>query len=151
MIRAIFVCSGNVCRSPMAERIFRAEAARLGRRVNTLSMGTLGLVARRPTDEVIAVLDEIGVDARDHRSQGLGAALLGHATHIFVMERAHLEAIKRLDARLATRTRLLGEFDPERGADAEIADPIGQSIEVYRECRDRIVRCVGEVLARTPD
>lgn len=149
-MRAIFVCSGNICRSPMAERILRARAAAAGRRVTTLSMGTHGLVARKPPAEVIAVLDELGIDARDHRSQGLGAALLGHATNILVMEQAHVDAIRRLDPRLAARVRLLGGYDPQATGSPEIADPIGGTIDEYRVCRDRIVRCIDALLEREP-
>lgn len=147
--RLIFVCSGNICRSPMAERIFMARARQRGHKVMALSMGTLGIHGRSAPREAIEACREIGVELDGHASQGLSAGLLGHAGAILVMETKHRDAIIALDTGLADRTELLGSYAPDAATGGlEIDDPIGQPIEVYRACRDRIVRCVDAFLDR---
>ena len=145
MHRAIFVCSGNICRSPMAEKIFASELKKRGLKGASISMGTLGLQGRSASRNSVIACEEIGVDLSHHSSQGLGAGLLHHATQIFVMERQRRAAITALDPALGARVVLMGTLDPEGGGD-EIDDPIGMAIEDYRVCRDRLKRAIDRFL-----
>lgn len=142
MHRAVFVCSGNICRSPMAEGIFRAELARRGESGVAISMGTLGIQGRPASAHAVQVMEEIGIDVSPHRSQGVSLGLLRHATEIFAMERAHRDVLHQMDPALGARVVQLGAMDPEGGAE-DIADPIGGSLDAYRACRDRLARCIG--------
>lgn len=104
-------------------------------------MGTLGLQGRHPAANAVTVMAELDIDISEHASQGLSAGLLHHATEIFVMERAHADAVHRADPSLMPRVVLLGEHDPE-GGPPEIDDPIGRGVDAFRECRDRMSRCI---------
>lgn len=141
MHRAIFVCSGNICRSPMAERLFNAALKKRGLKGMAISMGTLGLQRRRAASNAVEALKEIDIPLEDHRSQGLSAGLLGHGTVVFVMERAHRDAVLRAAPGVGPRAMLLGQFDPD-GGDAEIEDPVGQDLDAFRTCRNRLERCI---------
>ncbi len=108
-----------------------------------ISMGTLDLQGRSAARAAIQALDEIGIDLTGHVSQGISPGLLRMATHIFVMEQAHADAILRLEPGLAEKITLLGRYD---GGDDEIADPVGQPVEAFRICRDRLDACIGAFL-----
>jgi len=140
VFRLIFVCSGNICRSPMAEGLAKKKLADAGLQAQTLSMGTLGLFGRPASAHAIEVCGEIGVDLTGHVSQGLSYGLLSQADLVLVMERAHKEFI--LSRRPELRNlRLLSSYDREDDTQ-DIADPIGGTREDYESTCKRISRAV---------
>lgn len=142
--RYIFVCSGNICRSPMAEAIARARFAQASRPAHFLSMGTLGIFGRPASEFAVEVCAEHGVDLSQHTSQGLSLGLLHQADGVFVMEEGHRDYLQAR-APEVKHVRLLSEFDPKRG-DPDIYDPIGGSRSDYEACFERIARSIDGML-----
>ncbi len=140
-MRAVFICSGNICRSPMAERIFAHELRERGRRGVAISMSTLGLHGRSASSNAKAAVEELGISLSGHRSQAVSAGILGHADVIFVMEEHHRAYVLRVAPRVGPRIVMMGTLDPE-GGPAEVEDPVGKPIEEFRLCRDRIYRAI---------
>lgn len=140
MIRAIFICTGNICRSPMAHYIFEHRANERGIPNLAVSMSTLGLQGNPAAPNAIDVCAEIGVDLENHRAQPLNQAMLKAATHIFVMEPIHEEAAIRAGAD-PSKIIFLGSLDPENPSPV-IDDPHQQSREKFVICRDRIARAL---------
>jgi protein-tyrosine-phosphatase len=142
--RFVFVCSGNICRSPMAEAVARERFARAGLPARFLSMGTLGIYGRGASEYAVTVCEAHGVDLSQHTSQGLSLGILHQADAILVMEEAHREYLR---ARLpvGTPVRLLSDFDPEPGP-RDVADPIGGTRSEYEACFERIARAVEGML-----
>ena len=136
--RILFVCSGNSCRSPMAEGMLRARLpGDLSQRVAIRSAGTLGINGQPAPSPAIVAAQEYGADLSRHRSHGLSDELVSWADLILVMERAHLRFIQERYPEAAARTHLLRRFrrlPGEPAVDEEIPDPIGGSLAVYREC-----------------
>src|SRR4029077_14828021 len=91
----LFVCTGNICRSPIAEGLFRRM---LGNRkdIEVVSAGVHAVRGQPPSLYAVEVCAEGGVDISNLRSQPLTAALIDRATHIFAMTGAHLETIQTL-------------------------------------------------------
>ena len=147
MKRIITICSGNLCRSPMAERLVKREANDSGLSVAVISMGTLGLEARQAPREVIAVMEELGLDLRNHRSQGISLGILRHADTILVMEAAHERHLVKLDPGLQPKIVYAGSLDPDDPT-LEVEDPIGKDRETYLRCRDRLVRIASAMRER---
>src|SRR5438132_5816006 len=143
----LFVCTGNICRSPIAEGLFRRL---LGNRkdIEVASAGVHAVRGQPPSLYAVQVCEEDGVNIGDLRSQPLTAALVGRATHIFAMTGAHLETIHLLFPHGAEKTFLLREFE-EPGATVwrDVPDPIGLGREVYEDCARTIKNALPSVLA----
>src|SRR5260221_6727407 len=122
----LFVCTGNVCRSPMAEGLFgRMIAERPDLRV--LSAGVSTYPGQPPSAHAVEVLDELGVDISQHRSRPLSEKVVEEADWIVVMTRSHLDSIIYLFPRAAEKVYLLREFEP--GATSlDVAAAIGEAV-----------------------
>src|ERR1700742_2086789 len=132
----LFVCTGTICRSPMAEGLFgRMIAERPDLRV--LSAGVSTYPGQPPSAHAVEVLAELGVDISQHRSRPLSEKVIDEADWIIAMTRSHLDSIIYLFPRAAEKVYLLREFEP--GATSlDVADPIGMGLEAYRAARDII-------------
>src|SRR5213596_3364076 len=143
----LFVCTGNICRSPIAEGLFRRM---LGNRkdIEVVSAGVHAVRGQPPSLYAVEVCAEEGVDIGDLRSQPLTAALVDSATHIFAMTGAHLETIQTLFPQGAEKSFLLREFEePGTTVWRDVPDPIGLGREVYEDCARIIRNALPSVLA----
>ncbi len=139
-LNILFVCTGNTCRSPMAEGICKEVLARrLGckpqelpaRGIVVQSAGTMGYAGGSASPEAVEVCRQQGIDISNHRSQGLSVELIHPADYIFTMARHHLEVVRSLSPGSSTKARTLD-------ADRDVADPIGGSAEDYQRAADQI-------------
>ena len=143
----LFVCTGNICRSPIAEGLFRHL---IGNRkdIEVLSAGVQAVRGQPPSLYAVQVCAEEGPDISDLRSQPLTAALVDRATHIFAMTGAHLETIQTLFPHGAEKSFLLREFEePGTTVWRDVPDPIGLGREVYEDCARIISHALPSVLA----
>ncbi|GEL19922.1 protein-tyrosine-phosphatase [Pseudonocardia asaccharolytica DSM 44247 = NBRC 16224] len=118
-----FVCTGNICRSPMAAQVFRAELTLVGLadQVTVISAGTGDWHIGNPADErAVALLRERGYPV-DHVARQVDAAVLA-ADLLIALDDDHVRALRRSVAE-PDRVRLLRSFDPDAPAGAEVPDP----------------------------
>ena len=119
----VFVCSGNICRSPIAEKVFAAELERAGLAdgVRVSSAGTGGWHVGDPVDtRAAAVLRAAGYPT-EHRARQITAEMLG-ADLIVALDDSHRRALRRAVPE-PDRVRLLRSFDPAAPERAEVPDP----------------------------
>ncbi len=131
-MHVLMVCTGNMCRSPLAEAILRAELEQLGvRDVTVSSAGTGAWEGRAASDGALLVVLENDLDISSHRSRYLSRDLVEQADVIFTMSRSHTERVKKLGG--DGRVHLLGEYAGFKRSKAEVADPYGMALDVYRQ------------------
>jgi RpiB/LacA/LacB family sugar-phosphate isomerase len=142
----LFVCTGNICRSPMAEAWFRHLIQ--GREdYRVLSAGLGAADGQPPSAYAIRALAELGIDMSHQRSRQLTRELVDQADFIFGMTRGHADAIMLLHPQAMEKVFLLREFDASvEEFEKDIADPIGGSYEVYLECRQQIQQGIDSVI-----
>src|SRR5512139_3103116 len=120
----LFVCLGNICRSPLAEAAFRAEAARVGLPVTVDSAGTADYHVGEPPDpRAIRTAKAKGIDISGYRGRQASAADFHAFTHIFALDHANLGNLQRIaPPGHAARLSLLLDLVPGREGEA-VADP----------------------------
>jgi protein-tyrosine phosphatase len=147
--RIVFVCTGNTCRSPMAEGLFKRRLAdRLGcpveelpiRGFMVLSAGLSACSDDPATPESAEILREMGVDLSAHRSRPCSAELIARADDVIAMTRSHLLTLVGRYPVLPGALRLLC------GPDGDLDDPIGGGPDVYRKCAQTVNHHVERLL-----
>jgi protein-tyrosine-phosphatase len=137
----LFVCTGNTCRSPLAEVLFKKILSdRLGIPIDHLpahgylvqSAGVMAGYGDAASEVAVDVAREYGVDLSNHRSRPVNPEMLAEVSNIIAMTQSHLTLLMMQHPNVGPVPMLLSE-------EIDIPDPIGGSIEDYRECARVIV------------
>ena len=133
----LFICTGNSCRSVMAEGLMRKYLKALGKDyIVVRSAGVSALGGFGPTEETIEVMKAEGIDVSGFKSKKANEELIKNSDLILVMEDMHKEFIKKIVPEAASKTYLLKEFltakDKDYPEGRNIPDPIGKPIDFYK-------------------
>ncbi|MCL6449257.1 MAG: low molecular weight protein arginine phosphatase [Armatimonadetes bacterium] len=148
--KILFVCTGNTCRSSMAEAIARKMLRDRNKQdqVQVSSAGTAALPDAGATEQAIAVMEEMGINLREHKATLLTPELVKEADLVLTMTGAHKEQVKRLISGAKEKVFTLAEF---AGAGTDILDPIGGPVDVYRQCAADLRYLIGLALDKIKD
>lgn len=133
----LIVCHANICRSPMAEALLRANARIQEAGIHVHSAGLAAMDGNRADGVVSDMLARQGIDVSAHRSRRITVDMIRAAQLVLVMEQYQIKDVETVDPSSKGKVHLLGKWD-----DVEITDPYRQSESVYRGSAELVERSV---------
>lgn len=153
IFRILFVCTGNTCRSPMAEGILKKMLRENG--IDYIQISSAGTDSWRGCPASLPALEvgkSSGIDLTSHSSRKLTQEMLREADLILAMSKRHLDYIKKLNQDAIEKSFLLKSFP--QGSDGEsfwIDDPVGGTSDGYRRCFSDLKRNIERIFPRLVD
>ncbi|MFI1164858.1 low molecular weight protein-tyrosine-phosphatase [Streptomyces sp. NPDC020801] len=149
--RVCFVCTGNICRSPMAESVFRARVGEAGldHLIEADSAGTGGWHEGDGADpRTVAVLEERGYGS-DHTARQFQPSWFARLDLVIALDSGHLRALRRMapTEQDAAKVLLLRSYDPSAGHDLDVPDPYYGGPDGFEECLEMVEAASAGLLA----
>lgn len=144
----IFVCSGNTCRSAMAEalmKIYIENNEKLKSKIQVYSCGIFAEDGDMAMHNAIEAMKEYGIDLKTHRATNIRNANIEKMDLILCAKKSHKQTVGQLYPSLREKIYTIKEYAGFEELDIDIKDPWGYDIEIYRSCASEIENCIQKI------
>ncbi|HCX65056.1 MAG TPA: hypothetical protein DHN33_07590 [Eubacteriaceae bacterium] len=140
MSEILFVCTGNTCRSPMAEGLLKQLGQ--GRDGLVSSAGVLAADGQRASQMAVETMKKRGIDLSKHRSRSLTMEMVEEAEWVLTMTETHRNHILLLLPEHKSKVKTIKEFHDPQTKDLNVIDPYGMSLSAYEKTADELERLI---------
>ena len=144
-MKIMFICTGNICRSAMAQWMLKKKAKEQNKDIEVYSCGIEAGNGWTPTDEAVEVMKEYGIDLSKHRATNIRSSNIEDMDVILCATRAHKGAVIYMYPELKEKVYTMKEYAGFGKNDLDIEDPWGYGIDVYRNCAKEIEECIDKM------
>ena len=148
MQKIMFVCTGNICRSAMADKMLTKKAQEEKLDIEVYSSGTFAENGAYPTVEAIEVMEEYDVDLKKHRATNIKKYNLEKMDLVLCATTNHKNMVLQLYPNLTEKVFTMKEYVGETSEGTDIKDPWGYGMQTFLECAKEIDLCVNKTLER---
>lgn len=146
MQNIMFVCTGNICRSAMAEKMLSKRAKEEKIDIEVYSCGTYAENGDYPTWEAIETMKEYNIDITSHRATNISKSNIENMDVILCATKNHKNIVLQLYPQLEGKVYTMKEYVGKTENGLDISDPWGYSIEIYRKCASEIEEIIEKIL-----
>lgn len=143
ILNVLFICTGNTCRSPMAEGILKTIAKEKGLNIVSKSAGIFANEGSPASENAVLTMGDIGIDIKTHRSRFASKELIDESDIILTMTKSHKDILVDNYPEKQYKIFLLNEYAFSRKKD--IQDPFGGDIYMYEMARDEIIEAIKKI------
>ena len=144
----LFICTANVCRSPMADAIFNALAEEKGLGWQATSAGVAALEGEDITPNARAALEEVGIYPAGHSARQVSEGMIEEADLVLVMSPRHIKALRRSFRSLSGKVYILPGYATDLNSEEGIPDPYGHTMTAFRASVRQLLGYIEKVVER---
>lgn len=147
MIKIMFVCTGNICRSAMADGYMQSLVNKKTNKEEMIisSCGIYAISGQKATDNAIAVMKDYGIDLTKHRAKSINDIDIQNYDIILCMTELQKECVKKLYNKISDNVYTLKEYANNKSSYIDIDDPWGLSKDVYEDCAKEIIQNIDKI------
>jgi len=142
----LFVCTGNTCRSPMAEGLLKDMAEKRGLKLEVTSAGVFAFDGQEVSKEAVEVMKEENIDIAKHRARIIHRDMVESANLILTMSKSHKRELLRKYDFIKDKIYTLKEY--AYGREEDILDPFGRGVKAYKKAKEEIKEALKEIIEK---
>ncbi|NLY45619.1 MAG: low molecular weight protein arginine phosphatase [Tissierella sp.] len=142
-MKVLFICTGNTCRSPMAEGLLKDLSKKKGLGLEVQSAGVFAMDGDAAAINAVQALNRVNIDISDHKSQSVSKGLVDGADLILTMSKSHKQTLLLNHPHVKDKVFLLNEYALKENKD--IQDPFGRDLCNYERTRDEILKALNNI------